>query len=130
RQDKYESMGAFGSNSMTFVQWLQFILIPRIREIATEKSDFPGGSMLAAYAIREFDGDPNSGQLHGLLCELDDLANGIGGDALEEEEYAERTVMDSPIAPDSVSLGDIAIPPVLHTIADLLPQFEGEDLEN
>src|SRR6267142_2718524 len=77
--DRYEDMGAFGSNTMAFVQWLQFILIPRIREILKERGDFPRGSMLATYAIREFDGDPNSGQLHELLYELDKLVNGPVG---------------------------------------------------
>ena len=128
--DKYEGMGAFGSNTMAFVQWLQFILIPRIREIAQEKGDFPAGSMLAAYAVREFDGDPNSGQLHGLLYELDNLIGGIKGDTAEFEEHPKRTVLDSPVAPESVSLGDITIPPVLYILADLLPQFEGKDLES
>src|SRR5882762_6748852 len=130
-QDKYENMGAFGSNRMAFVQWLQFILIPGIREIVEENSDFPGGSKLAAYAIRELDGDPNSGQLHGLLYELDRLVNGTEGEIDEDAtEYAKQTERDSPAALNSVSLGDTSIPTVLFTIADLLPQFEGADLES
>ncbi|HEX6892490.1 MAG TPA: YqcC family protein, partial [Chryseolinea sp.] len=28
--DKFENMGAFGSNTMTFEQWIQFVLVPRI----------------------------------------------------------------------------------------------------
>src|SRR4029077_11664587 len=42
--EQYEDMGAFGSNTMSFVQWLQFVLIPRIREIITEREEFPDGS--------------------------------------------------------------------------------------
>ena len=135
-QQKYENMGAFGSNTMAFEQWLQFILIPRIREIVKENGGFPAGSMLVAYAIRIFGGDPNSSQLHGLLYELDKLVNGPAGEyeeadpAKEETEYVQEPVFGSPSASSSISLGDTAIPPVLFTLAGILPDFEGEDLES
>ncbi len=124
-REQYEDMGAFGSNTMSFVQWLQFVLIPRIREIVREREDLPDGSMLAAYAIREFDGDPNCGQLHDLLYELDELANGPEG---ETEAEAGESVNEG-TASSSVALGDTEIPPVLFTLAGVLPEFEGEDLE-
>ena len=38
-QDKFENMGAFGSNTMTFEQWIQFILIPRIDSIINNKDE-------------------------------------------------------------------------------------------
>lgn len=44
--DKFDNMGAFGSNTMAFEQWLQFILIPRIQQIIHDKGEFPSGSML------------------------------------------------------------------------------------
>ena len=55
--EAFEDMGAFGSNTMSFENWLQFVLIPRIREIVKEQGNFPAGSNLAPYAIRYFDGD-------------------------------------------------------------------------
>ena len=59
--DKFKDMGAFGSNTMTFVQWLQFVLILRIRQIVSQGGDFPNNSMVGTYAIREFDGDHEAG---------------------------------------------------------------------
>jgi len=124
--ERFENMGAFGSNTMTFDQWLQFILIPRIDEIVNERGDFPSGSMVGTYAIREFDGDPEGGTLQQLLYELDDLIN---GEPPETYEVIETSSQPSP-PPESVTLGDTTIPEVLFTIAGILPQFEGDDLES
>ncbi len=122
--EKFENMGAFGSNTMAFEQWLQFILIPRIYAIVEEKGDFPKDSMLASYAIRVFDGDPEAGQLHDLLYELDKLIN-------EKNTLAGQPIQVENITlPKSVTYGDTDIPPVVFTLIDLLPQFEGDDLES
>ena len=111
---------------MRFEQWLQFILIPRIKSIIEERDEFPDGSMLAPYAIRYFDGDLDAGPLHDLLYELDDLANGPSADDFDVAPSS------SPPAemPPTVYLGDTAIPQVVFTLADLLPQFEGDPLES
>jgi uncharacterized protein YqcC (DUF446 family) len=125
-EEKFENMGPFGSNTMSFEQWLQFILVPRIQEIVNEHGDFPEGSMLAAYAIRVFDGDPLSGHLHELLYELDELINQASPPAVDEP------VTEPPVesAQDTVMIGDTHIPSVLITLTGLLPKFDGEDLEN
>jgi len=134
-EEKYEDMGAFGSNTMSFVQWLQFVLLPRIREIVKEESDFPAGSMLTAYAIREFQGDPDSGQLILLLYELDQLVNWPEGEyeevglASDGMDYEQESVSGSPSAPNSISLGATYIPPVLFTLARVLPELKGAELE-
>src|SRR5688572_4673308 len=73
--DKFEDMGAFGGNTMSFEQWLQFVLIPRIQEIVDQKEDFPRESMLAPYAIRYFNGDMGVDDLQQLLYDLDLLIN-------------------------------------------------------
>lgn len=124
--EKFENMGAFGCNTMTFVQWLQFVLLQRIMEIVRDKSEFPAGSMLAPYAIREFDGDPNAGQLHQLLYELDELANGTDEDEVEVVEPSPVSIPSS----ETIGMGDTSIPSVVFTLAELLPQFEGDDLES
>lgn len=118
-------MGAFGSKTMGFEQWLQFILIPRIRGIIEEKSDFPKGSNLAPYGVRYFDGDTNAGTLQDLLYNLDQLIN-----QKTESTFIHTTQQVSIPAPPTVSLGDTNIPSVLYSIAEVLPQFELKDLES
>jgi uncharacterized protein YqcC (DUF446 family) len=119
--EMFENMGAFGSNTMAFEQWLQFVLIPRIHSIANEKGEFPDSSQIAPYAIRVLDNE--AGPLHQLLYDLDVL---IGGNEFSDE--AQVTEDNSVIAP-TVSVGDTEIPAVLFTLIEVLPQFEGEDLE-
>jgi uncharacterized protein YqcC (DUF446 family) len=68
-------MGAFGSNTMAFEQWIQFILIPRIQQIVRDNDEFPSGSMLATYAVRAFDGDYDTSDLQKLLYDIDQLIN-------------------------------------------------------
>jgi uncharacterized protein YqcC (DUF446 family) len=122
--EKFENMGAFGSNTMTFENWIQFILIPRIHAIVDEKGEFPDSSELAPYAIREFDGDPEAHTLHDLLYDLDKLIN-------EKNIFVDKSITmegDDPIP--SVSIGDTEIPAVIFSLLEVLPQFEGEDLES
>lgn len=118
-------MGAFGSNTMGFEQWLQFVLIPRIREIIKEKSDFPVGSNLAPYGIRYFDGDTNAGTLQDILYSLDQLIN-----QKPESSFISNEQQVSIPALPMVSLDDTNIPSVLYSIAEVLPQFELKDLES
>lgn len=73
--ESFIDMGAFGSRTMTFEQWIQFVLIERIRQIIAEKSEFPESSNLAGYAVRYFDGDHEAGALQQILSELDALIN-------------------------------------------------------
>lgn len=122
-EEKFEDMGAFGSQTMTFEQWLQFVLIPRIQTIVEEKGEFPDESMLAAYAIRNFDGDPDANGIHDLLYNLDDLINAIDDETHEPLDTPKQNS-------DVVVSGSDTIPPVLFTLAELLPQCKAEDLEN
>ena len=71
--EKFEDMGAFGSNTMTFEQWIQFVLLQRIHQIIESKGQFPSQSQVGTYAIRNFDGDIDADNLVRLLNELDDL---------------------------------------------------------
>jgi uncharacterized protein YqcC (DUF446 family) len=72
-----EVKGAFGCENMAFQQWLAWILIPRVREVIAERGEFPEGSQVAAYCIREFDGAPGGGEVHDVLSQFDDLVNKI-----------------------------------------------------
>jgi uncharacterized protein YqcC (DUF446 family) len=64
-------MGAFGRNTLAAEEWIQFVLLPRIREVVATHGEFPATSETATWAAREFDGDPDAGTLVGLLRELD-----------------------------------------------------------
>lgn len=71
--EKFENMGAFGSHTMAFTQWLQFVLVPRVRDVIARQGQFPAQSNVAAFAYREFDGQNEFQQLCRLLQEFDDL---------------------------------------------------------
>lgn len=120
-EEYFVNMGAFGSNTMGFEQWLQFVLLPRIREIIDEKSKFPVGSNLAPYAIRYFDGDNDSKPLYDMLYNLDQLIN-------EQELIANQIKQSVSTLPPTVTLGDTTIPSVLYSIAEGLPHFKLNDL--
>ncbi|HJR72830.1 MAG TPA: YqcC family protein [Luteimonas sp.] len=64
---------AFAADTMAFEEWLQFVLLPRVREIAAERGNFPPRSQVGTYAIRNLDGREDCDGLIGLLCEFDYL---------------------------------------------------------
>lgn len=122
-EEKFDNMGAFGSNTMPFEQWLQFVLIPRIHDIVKDQEEFPPESNLATYCIRSFDGNTEAGSLHQILFDLDDLIN--NSSSVHREVNTQETTKV-----DTISYGDTAIPPVVVTLANLLPQYEGDALES
>ena len=75
RPEQYKITKAFGMDSMTFDQWIQFILIPKVQEILDEDGAFPTNSMVGVQALREFDSYPEAGNLVRLLNEFDRLIN-------------------------------------------------------
>ncbi len=74
--EKLNDMGAFGSNTMSFEEWIQFILLDRINQIIESKDTLPSESMVAVYAVRQFDGMDDYNNLLDLLQQLDDMCNG------------------------------------------------------
>ena len=66
---------AFAMDTMTFPQWLQFILIPRVQEALAKPDGFPKQSMVGIQAIREFDGNEKATRLVQLLNDFDRLFN-------------------------------------------------------
>ncbi len=67
---------AFGADTLTFYQWLQFVLVPRVRGLVAEGGAFPRTSEVAAYAVRELDGDDRAAGLLPLLADFDALFEG------------------------------------------------------
>jgi uncharacterized protein YqcC (DUF446 family) len=67
----YDSELDFFIDTMSFYQWLQFILVPSIRDIVDTRGEFPPGSDVAAHAVRELDGAPDAEPLVQVLTALD-----------------------------------------------------------
>ena len=132
----FENMGAFGENTMTFDQWMQFVLVPRLRGIVREREEFPSGSDLAAYAVRALDGDPDGKRFHDRLYEIDGLVERVNGrddtDAdLSPADLEDEVNSSAPSAPsESVSIGDDTLPAVVYSLLEVLPKFDGDDLES
>ena len=75
--EAFQFTQAFAMDTMTFPQWLQHILIPRVNSILDEKGDFPDKSMVGTQAIREIDGDETASTLVHLLNEFDRIINQV-----------------------------------------------------
>ena len=54
RDEQYDSHQAFALDTMTFTQWLQFIFIPRVKELLAAGDEFPAKSEVGLQAFREF----------------------------------------------------------------------------
>jgi uncharacterized protein YqcC (DUF446 family) len=71
--EQYNFTRAFAMDTMAFSQWLQFIFIPRVKDIIAGNGEFPPRSDVGAQAVREFDGYDEAGHLCALLYEFDRL---------------------------------------------------------
>ena len=71
--EAYKFQAAFAMDTMAFSQWLQFVFVPRVKQIVEDKEEFPTGSMVAVQATREFDGVDEADRLVELLSEFDAL---------------------------------------------------------
>lgn len=77
-EEKYNFSQAFALDTMTYTEWLQFVFVPRVKEILTENGEFPAKSEVGAQAFREFVMYPayeeaQTGRLLRLLNEFDAL---------------------------------------------------------
>ena len=84
-----EKKAAFGEGVMSFEQWIQWVLIPRVRGIVAEHGEIPIGSMVGVYAMRVIGADPEAGDLDRLLREFDKLFNEYKPD-LDWGEYLRK----------------------------------------
>ena len=66
---------AFGADTLAFQEWLQWILLPRVRE-GLAGGGLPGHSEVGTYAVRELDGAPDADAVIQALMDLDDAING------------------------------------------------------
>ncbi|PYT03265.1 MAG: pseudouridine synthase [Acidobacteria bacterium] len=70
-QEAFESHTAFFADTMSFYQWLQFVLTPKVRAIVEQRGSFPARSQVGAYAVRELDGLDKAGGLIEVLSDFD-----------------------------------------------------------
>jgi len=73
--EAYEFRAAFAADTMSFGQWLQFVLVPRVQELVARGGPFPSSSSIAVQAVREFDGQGLT-TLEARLREFDALFGG------------------------------------------------------
>jgi uncharacterized protein YqcC (DUF446 family) len=52
--ERMEFRSAFAADTLAFEQWLQFVLVPRVRGIVAARGQFPSGSEVADQAFREW----------------------------------------------------------------------------
>jgi uncharacterized protein YqcC (DUF446 family) len=71
--EQYNFSSPFAMDTMSYDQWLQFVFIPRVREIIRTEGKFPASSSVGAQAVREFDTYPDAQRLISLLSEFDRL---------------------------------------------------------
>jgi uncharacterized protein YqcC (DUF446 family) len=72
----FECQRPFFGDTMAFTQWLQFVLLARIRQVVAEKGAFPRHSQVGAYAVREFDTDYDAQSLVPILSQFDEFIEG------------------------------------------------------
>src|ERR1044071_6637609 len=53
-EEKYDFRQAFAMDTMAFTEWLQFVFIPRVKQILESGGEFPSKSEVGAQAFREF----------------------------------------------------------------------------
>ncbi len=128
-REAFQNMGAFGSNTMSFPQWLQFVLLERVKEIVAEQGDFPAESQVGVYAMGEFEGAPDVIQLQNLLNEFDSLFSdgayrktvvGSGGQTLT---FTTKPNASHPVSPASAEAatdtrGSVVDPPWHGTLEE------------
>src|SRR3954454_226579 len=74
-QEPPPPVGAFGAPNLSFSQWVQFTLLPRVRAIADGAAEPPAESNAGARAVREYDGYDEADPLVSALLDLDKLVN-------------------------------------------------------
>lgn len=109
-------MGPFGMDTLAAEEWLQFVLLERLRELAKSGGELPATSETAPWAVRQFDGD-DVPELLGILHQLDAL--------VAEGERASSPPPSSPPQPS----GDMAaLARVLVACCERLPMVRAAHL--
>lgn len=70
-EEAYDYTLAFAKDTMAFHQWLQFIFIPQVRELAENYEQFPKKSQVGISAKHVFEGWQQADRLVAMLKEFD-----------------------------------------------------------
>lgn len=73
--ERMDFQRAFGADTLAFQEWLQWVLVPRVRE-GLAAGSLPHRSEVASYAVRELDGAPDADGVIQALMDLDEAING------------------------------------------------------
>lgn len=73
--ERMNFQAAFGADTLAFPEWLQWVLMARIRD-GLAGGGLPSRSEVATFAVREFDGLPDVEPVIEALRDLDDAING------------------------------------------------------
>lgn len=74
----FQSQRAFFADTMAFTQWIQWVLLARVRQVVAERGSFPAHSQVSAYAVREFDTDYEAQKLIPTLRDFDQFIESLG----------------------------------------------------
>ncbi|MCC6900748.1 MAG: YqcC family protein [Polyangiaceae bacterium] len=72
----FVDMGAFGTRSMAFAQWLRWVFVPNVESLISAGGPFPRSSQVSVQAAREGDTDPLIAALCPSLRSFDQLFSG------------------------------------------------------
>ena len=72
--ERIVSGGAFGAGAVPFEEWVQVVLLARLRAVAAGELGAPRRSEVGVYAHRALDGVPGRERLLDLMRAVDDLA--------------------------------------------------------
>src|SRR4051812_4328623 len=59
----------FAADTMTFRQWLQFVFLPKVRDMVRRRQAVPNASTVGSHAVRALESEPGADQLVSLLTE-------------------------------------------------------------
>ncbi|HEX9988279.1 MAG TPA: YqcC family protein [Chloroflexia bacterium] len=76
-EEMFDFKMAFGMDTMPFSFWLQFVLIPRVKDIIESRGEFPNSSNLGTHAVREYDGVYEADDLVRMLTAFDRLIESL-----------------------------------------------------
>lgn len=66
----------FGADTMSLEQWIQFVLVPRVRSLVPSNGPWPDSSQVSVQALSTLRSSPARGALIAALCRLDRVFNG------------------------------------------------------
>ncbi len=107
--EKLQFALAFGADTMAFEQWLQFVLIPRVREVIATKGRFPASSQTVVHAARTFDGDTAAAPLLDALGDFDALFAPAAAPSASHDELVAGLVASGAITAQELTVRGMLI---------------------